>query len=168
MVFGFGADPTASFLPPQLQRNHFTPPTLTPPKRRQTPPFLPPRPLCQTTLSWQTTTSSSSLSSSIKERVWPCRIILSHVGRVHFSDEIDCSHCFLRIKREAWSTRLDLLAIVLLVSFGAWWRRRLSELQRWTYSGKWEILSMEGEERERERERELEINLWWDYLKERI
>ena len=121
MVFGFGANPTASFLPPQLQRNHFTPPTLTPPKRRrQTPPFLPPRPLRQTTLSWQTTTSSSSSSSSsIKERVWPCRIILSHVGRVHFSDEIDCSHRFLRIKREAWSARLDLLAVVLLVSLWA-------------------------------------------------
>ena len=120
MVFGFGANPTASFLPPQLQQNHFTPPTLTPPKRRrQTPPFLPPRPLRQTTLSWQTTTSSLSLSSSIKERVWPCRIILSHVGRVHFSDEIDCSHRFLRIKREAWSARLDLLAVVLLVSLWA-------------------------------------------------
>ena len=51
-----------------------------------------------------------------------------------------------------------------LVSFGAWWRRRLSELRRWTYSGEWEILSMDGEERERE----FEINLWWDYLKERI
>ena len=144
MVFGFGANPTASFLPPQLQRNHFTPPTLTPPKRRrQTPPFLPPRPLCQTTLSWQTTTSSSSLSSSIKERVWPCRIILSHVCRVHFSDEIDCSHRFLRIKREArfacrwfacelqcvvekkteWAQAMDLQWRVR-DSIHGWWRER--------------------------------------------
>ena len=46
MVFGFGADPMASFLLPQIQRNRFTPPTLTPPKWcRQTPLFLPLRPL---------------------------------------------------------------------------------------------------------------------------
>ena len=51
-----------------------------------------------------------------------------------------------------------------LVSSGAWWRRRLNELRRWTYSEEWEILFMDGEERERE----FEINLWWDYLKERI
>jgi len=96
----------ASFLPPQIQWNHFTPPTLTPPKWcRQTPLFLPPQPLRQTMLSWQTTTSSSSSSSSIKERVWPRRIILSHVGRVRFSGEIHCPHHFLRIKREARSTR---------------------------------------------------------------
>ena len=28
--------------------------------------------------------------------------------------------------------KLDLLTIDLLVSFGAWWRRRLSELRPWT------------------------------------
>ena len=85
MVFGFRVDPMASFLPPQIQWNCFTPPTLTPPKRcHQTPLFLPPRPLCQTTLSWQTTTSSSS-SLSIEERVWPHRIVLSHASQVRFS-----------------------------------------------------------------------------------
>ena len=44
----------------------------------------------------------------------------------------------------------DLLIVSLLVSSSAWWRRRLSELQWWTYSGEWKILSMDGEERERE------------------
>ena len=134
-VFGFGANPIASFLPPQIQWNRFTPPTLTPPKRcRQTPLFLPPRPLRQTTLSWQTTTLSLSSSSSIEERVWPHRIVLSHAGQVYFSSEIHCSHRFLHIKREAWSARLDMLVVGLLVSSDAWWRIRLSELRPWTYN----------------------------------
>ena len=103
-VFGFGADPTELFLPPQIQRSRFTPPTLTPPKWcRQTPLFLPSQPLRQTTLSWQTTTLLSLSSSSIKERVWPRCIVLSHASQVRFSGKIHCSHCFLCIKREAWS-----------------------------------------------------------------
>ena len=125
--------------------NRFTPRTLTPPKQcHQTPLFLPPQPLRQMTLSWQTTTSSSSSSSSIEERVWSRRIVLSHAGQVRFSDKIHCSHRF-----SASREKHDLLVVGLLVSSDAWWRRRLSELWRWTYGGEWEILSMDGEERER-------------------
>ena len=139
--------------------NRFTPRTLTPPKRcHQTPLFLPPQPLRQMTLSWQTTTSSSSSSSSIEERVWSRRIVLSHAGQVRFSDKIHCSHVFLHQERSTICSSLVCL-----------WAPMRGGEEGWVSSGDGPMVDSERfYPWTVKREREFEINLWWDYLKERI
>ena len=63
-------------------------------------------------------------------------------GKVERESELQTR--FSQKEKETKKKKLDLLVVGLLVSFGAWWRRRLSELRPWTME--WEILSMEHEE----------------------
>ena len=167
MVFRFGANPTTSFLPPQIQWNCFIPPTLTPPKwRHQTP----------TVSASLTTPSNSTISTSSttpsNNVVLTNDYLLVVVVLINRRESLASSHCSLSRRSSLffqWNPLFPSFSPHQERSMisSPWYACRWSTCKlrcvvenkaEWAPAMDLQWRSMEGVERKRE----FEINLGWE------